>query len=186
MNVLDLDEYYATYSDLIRPPWLFEKIYEVEKVFLETKDKGAKITFSGNGASAAIAAHLALDTTKQAQIRAVNFHDAALITAFANDFGYDKALMNCLKYYADPQDIHVFISVSGESPNVVHAAEYCRELGYTTISFTGCKEDNSLAQSTDISFWVDSSAYNIVECIHMIWLTTIVDRIIGKSVYKVS
>ena len=47
-------------------------------------------------------------------------------------------------------------------------------------------KDNSLKLIGDINFWVDSHAYNVVECIHMIWLTTAIDAIIGKAVYEVS
>ena len=80
----------------------------------------------------------------------------------------------------------VFISVSGESPNVVEAAKYAKSQQRKILTFTGKSRNNSLKQLGDINFWVDSSAYNIVECIHMTWITTMIDMIIGKSVYAVS
>ena len=77
-------------------------------------------------------------------------------------------------------------SVSGESPSIVNAAITAKALGLKVVTFTGRNEKNSLKSLGDINFWVDSDAYNIVECIHMIWVTTVIDAIIGHAVYEVS
>ena len=77
-------------------------------------------------------------------------------------------------------------SVSGESENLIKAAELSKEIGLTTITFTGRSKNNSLSKLGDISFWVDSHAYNIVECIHMIWITSVIDKLIGSDTYEVS
>ncbi|MCP5047849.1 MAG: phosphoheptose isomerase, partial [bacterium] len=79
----------------------------------------------------------------------------------------------------------VLISSSGNSENVVNAATYARSVGNTIITFTGFNEDNPLKSLGDINFWLDSKAYNIIECTHMIWLTTVIDLIIGKAEYAV-
>ena len=76
--------------------------------------------------------------------------------------------------YANTGDLVVLISVSGESENLIKAAELSKEIGLTTITFTGRSKNNSLSKLGDISFWVDSHAYNIVECIHMIWITSVI------------
>jgi D-sedoheptulose 7-phosphate isomerase len=83
-------------------------------------------------------------------------------------------------------DTLVLISVSGESPNIIEAAKYAKSKNIKLVTFTGKNENNSLKNLGDINFWVNSNAYNIVEGIHMIWLTTVVDMIIGKSEYSVS
>ena len=57
--------------------------------------------FAGNGASASIANHASLDFTKQAKIKSVNFNESALITAFANDYGYENWIQKAVKYYGD-------------------------------------------------------------------------------------
>jgi D-sedoheptulose 7-phosphate isomerase len=80
----------------------------------------------------------------------------------------------------------VFISSSGKSPNIIRGAEKAREMGLTVVSFSGFKADNPLRSLADIDFWVDSSAYNIVECTHMIWLMAAVDFLIGEAEYPVS
>ena len=80
----------------------------------------------------------------------------------------------------------MLISVSGESPSVISAAKTARKEGIPVITFSGREQDNSLKTLGDINFWVDSHAYNIVECIHMIWVTTVIDALIGKAEYEVS
>lgn len=181
-----LNEYYNEYASNIKPSWLFENLTLLHKVLQETNKQGNKVIISGNGASAAIAAHAALDLTKQAKIKSIAYHDPALITAYSNDYGYDKWLAKLLESHMNDGDLIILISVSGESPNIIEAAKYTRGIGNKVITFTGKNENNSLRQLGDINFWVNSNAYNIVEGIHMIWITTIVDMIIGKSVYSVS
>jgi D-sedoheptulose 7-phosphate isomerase len=181
-----LDEYYEEYASNIKPNWLFENLTMLQKIIHKTNEKGNKVILSGNGASAAIAAHAALDLTKQAKVKAIAYHDSALITAYSNDYGYDKWLSKLLESHMDKGDLLILISVSGESPNIIEAAKYAKEIDNKVIAFTGKNENNSLKDLGDMNFWVDSDAYNIVEGIHMIWITTIVDMIIGKSVYSVS
>ena len=185
-NKLNLSEYYEEYRQNIRPEWLDGQLDILKRKILDNKATGGKLVFAGNGASAAIASHVALDFTKQAGMRSVTFHDPGVITAFVNDFGGDFWLSKACDMYVDPDDLAIFISVSGESPNVVNAANELAKRGIETISFTGKAEDNSLGQASVMNFWVDSRAYNIVECIHMIWITTVIDMIIGKSEYSVS
>ena len=54
------------------------------------------------------------------------------------------------------------------------------------VTFTGRNKENKLRSEGDVNFWVDSNAYNIVECIHMIWITTVIDAIVGSAEYEVS
>jgi len=185
-NQLNLSGYYEEYSKNIKPEWLYGQLNILKRKILETKTAKGKVVFAGNGASAAIASHVALDFTKQADVRSVTFHDSALITAFVNDFGGDFWLSKACDMYVEPDDLAIFISVSGESPNVVNAANELSKRGIETISFTGKAKDNSLGKASVMNFWVDSDAYNIVECIHMIWITTVIDMIIGKSEYSVN
>ena len=86
---LSLSEYYEEYSKNIRPDWLYGQLDILKRKILDTKAAGGKVVFAGNGASAAIASHVALDFTKQAGVRSVALHDPGLITVFINDFGGD-------------------------------------------------------------------------------------------------
>ncbi len=181
-----LASYYKEYHSKIMNDHLFNQLIQIKNILVDCSNKNKKVIFAGNGASASIASHAALDFTKQAKIKSVTFHDPSLITAYANDFGYEDWLKNALDSYADRGDVLVFISVSGESPNIISAANYAKEKGMKIITLTGKSEHNSLKTLGDINLWVDSDAYNIVECIHMIWITSVIDLVIGKSVYEVS
>ena len=181
-----LKKYFLEYEANMRPEFLFNNLILLKDLFEETSKNGNKLIFSGNGASAAIASHAALDFTKQAKIKSTTYHDSALMTAYSNDYGYEKWLARVLESNLDDNDVLVLISVSGESPNVIEAAKYAQSRGVKIVTFTGKEKNNSLNKLGTINFWVDSHAYNIVEGIHMIWLTTVVDMIIGNSVYDVN
>lgn len=179
-------QYYDEYHRLMLSDNVEKKFEEFKNLALIVKNNKNKLIFAGNGASASISSHGAVDFTKQAGVRSITFNEANIITAFSNDYGYDKWMAKALDFYANSGDVVVLISVSGESPNVVTAAKKAKEMGLKVITFSGRSSKNSLKLNGDINFWVDSNAYNIVECLHMMWLTTVVDSVIGKSVYEVS
>ena len=108
--------------------------------------------FAGNGASASIANHASLDFTKQAKIKSVNFNESALITAFANDFGYENWIQKAIEFYGDDKDTLILISSSGQSSNVINAAKYANHIGINVITFTGFDSNNPLSMSGDINF----------------------------------
>ncbi len=90
------------------------KLIHIQKIFKSTAKKRKKIIFCGNGGSAATSSHVAVDLTKNAKIRAINFNEADLITCFSNDYGYESWVSSAVKFYADPGDVLVLISVSGK------------------------------------------------------------------------
>ena len=178
--------YYDEYFRLIFSDCIEKKFEDFKNLALEVKDNNNKLIFAGNGASASISSHGAVDFTKQAGVRSITFSDTNMITAFSNDYGYDNWVAKALDLYSNAGDVLVLTSVSGESPNVVMAAQRAKEIGIRVVTFSGRSSTNSLKGRGDINFWVDSNAYNIVECIHMMWITTVVDSVIGKSEYEVS
>jgi len=177
-------DYFAQYQALAFNEDVYPTLEKFAALACSVRDNGKKMMFGGNGASASLSEHGAVDFTKQGRVRAVTFHDPNLMTCFANDFGYDNWLAKAVEHYADDGDAVVLISVSGTSPSVVNAAKYARERGLSVVSFTGRNRDNPLAKLSDIGFWVDSNAYNVVENIHGIWVTATIDFVIGKSVYE--
>ena len=180
-----LDSYYERFRPAFEKS-VYPKLMAFRDLALEVREAKAKMIFLGNGASASIASHGAVDFTKQAKVRSVDFNEPNFITAFANDFGFSEYMARGLSFYADPKDMVVTISVSGASPNVVRAAEYAREHGLKLVTFSGKSADNPLRKLGDVNFWIDSHAYNVVEAIHMLWMTTVVDMIVGRAEYSVS
>ncbi len=98
----------------------------------------------GNGGSAATAAHFANDLSLGPRVfggkayRAISLTDnTALMTAAANDLGYDSVFVEQLKTLLGTGDVVIAISASGDSPNVIRAVEYANEAGAVTIGLTG-------------------------------------------------
>lgn len=179
-----LDPYFQQYRDLLLNDQVKANIHAFAEIARRVRAGKSKMMFAGNGASASIAEHGAVDFTKQGGVRGVTFHDPNLMTCFANDFGYDHWMAKAIEHYGDAGDVAVLISTSGVSPSVVNAARSAKAMGLTVVSFTGRQADNPLRGLSDLGFWVPSHAYNIVENLHAIWLTATIDLVIGKAEYE--
>lgn len=158
-----------------------EKLIEVSELVRAVSSKSKKIILVGNGGSAAMASHVAVDFTKVAEVRAVNFNEADLITCFANDYGYENWIVEALKAYADSGDLIIFISSSGKSPNIINGALQAKKMGLQVVTLSGFGSDNPLRKFGDIELWADSSEYNVVEMSHHIWLVAIVDYVYANN-----
>ena len=141
---------------------------------LEAHQSNKKIIIVGNGGSAAMASHVAVDFTKAAGIRAINFNEADLLTCFANDYGYEHWVTKALEFYADTGDLAILISSSGKSPNMLNGARQAKESGLSLITVSGFSPDNPLRKLGDLNLWVNSKTYNIVEMTHSVLLLSVV------------
>ena len=159
------------------------KIEKICKLFLKL-GKNNKIILAGNGASASISSHVAIDLTKAAKIRAINFNEANLLTCFSNDYGYENWLTKALEFYSVPGDILVLISSSGNSPNIVKAAKMSKKLKIKLITLSGFSNKNRLIKKGFINFHVPSINYNVIENTHLAILLQIVEKIINLRKYK--
>lgn len=164
------DAYFEHYKHILLDSAISSELLAFRDICAQVRSRGAKLIFAGNGASATISSHAATDFTQHAKVRAIAFNDHSLITAFANDYGYEHWIARALEVYADPGDVVVLISSSGKSPNIIHAAEYSRKCGLHVVSFSGFSPENPLRNMGDLNFWADSQAYNIVESVHLIWV----------------
>ena len=180
-----VNNYLQDLSSLLKPnEEIIDKIVKVKDILVDTKKKNKKIMIFGNGGSAAIASHVSVDLTKNANIRCSNYNEADLITCFANDYGYERWIEKTIDFYADQEDVLILISSSGKSKNMINACKAAKNKKLSkVITFTGHQKDNPLSKQGDINFWINSKAYNFVENTHQIWLLTIVDLIIGKREY---
>jgi D-sedoheptulose 7-phosphate isomerase len=179
-----LDDYYARYRKALETD-VRKELIAFRDLCLEVKARDGKLMIAGNGASASIASHAAVDFTKQAKIRAMAFNDHNLVTAFSNDYGYENWVAEAIRAYGKAGDAVVLISSSGKSENIVNAARKARDLGFQVVTFSGFSNSNPLNTFGDINFWLDSKAYNIVESLHNIWVCAVVDLIVGSAEYGV-
>jgi D-sedoheptulose 7-phosphate isomerase len=140
-----------------------------------------KIFFVGNGGSNSICSHMYEDFAKIGGFRTYAFSDAALITCFANDYGYENAMKEWLKIYIEPGDLLVAISSSGNSPNICNAAALAKEKGAGLITLSGFNPGNKLRALGDINFYIECSNYGVVECFHQVILHAVLDDFAEKK-----
>jgi phosphoheptose isomerase len=162
---------------------LLRMISEARDIFLDIRASGGRVAIIGNGGSAAIASHIAIDLAKNGQVPALCFNDGAQITCLANDYGFENWLAHAVRLNLRAGDALVAISSSGKSKNILAGVKAARSLGLKIITLSGFAADNPLRQLGDVNFWADSSAYNIVETAHQFWLMSVIDLIIGKAEY---
>ena len=138
-----------------------------------------RLFFVGNGGSAGISVHMTADFLKNGKMRTVDLYGVPTLTCFANDYGYEYVFGKQIELLADPGDLLVAISSSGNSPNILRAADTMREIGGSIVTFTGFTEDNKLRAKGDRNLYVPSSEYGIVESIHNQILQQVVDEIMA-------
>jgi D-sedoheptulose 7-phosphate isomerase len=132
----------------------------------EAKKSKAKAVVVGNGGSAAIASHTQNDLCKAVKMRALVFTEQSLLTALANDDGYQTAYETLTKLWAEPNDLLIAISSSGRSENILRAAAAARAAGGRVITMSGFDAANPLRGLGDINFYIPSHSYGHVELAH--------------------
>ena len=148
-----------------------EKIYK-EILFAINNDK--TIFVCGNGGSAAIAEHLSCDHSKGIASntplipRVISLNsNMALLTATANDYGYDKVFSTQLALQGRSGDLLIVISSSGNSPNIIEALAAAKLLGLKSISLTGFYGGETKNKS-DFNVHIPVHNYGVVEDCHQI------------------
>ena len=93
-----------------------------------------------------------------------------VITAIANDIGYENTFFMQMKGLINRKDIVIAISCSGDSPNIIKAVDYAQSIGCKIIGITGF-DGGKLRELSDINFHVDApkNEYGLVEDTHMIF-----------------
>jgi D-sedoheptulose 7-phosphate isomerase len=150
-----------------------EQFKKFQKAFGEHK----RIIILGNGGSNSVASHISQDYMKFHGKKVSVLSDPSMLTMLSNDFGYDKAYLKFLEYYAEKDTLVVLISSSGNSTNILNCMYYCEaeEIDYGIL--TGFDLNNKLRTRTKNSLWnyhVNSNSYGVVECVHQIFLHGVV------------
>lgn len=132
-----------------------------------------QVFIMGNGGSAATASHFACDLGKgtlmpgRPRFRVIALTDnMPLFSALANDFGYDRVFVEQLASLVQPGDVVIGISGSGNSPNVLNAILFARQVGATTIGLTGF-DGGRLKELVDVCILVPNYCMEQVEDLHL-------------------
>lgn len=140
--------------------------------------QGGKIFFIGNGGSAAIASHMAVDFWRNGAVPAMAFTDNSLLTCVSNDFGYENVFAKPIEFFAGRNDVLFAISSSGRSKNILKAVETMAKKGGKIITLSGFKRNNPLSSKGIFNFYVPSCEYGLVEVIHQYICHCIADILI--------
>lgn len=165
-------------SEIIKALDLFQFDEKIITLLKDSIDNKQKIFVAGNGGSAAIAMHYVCDLSKGAtKDWSTNFKrynaiclssNIGYITAISNDSHYDEIFKQQLINLASPKDILILISSSGNSPNIIKAAEYAKERGLTVVGISGF-QGGKLKALADHSAHINFNSYEICEDIHSIF-----------------
>lgn len=136
------------------------------------------IIILGNGGSNAIALHIAEDYHKMLGIKAIAFGDTPRMSCYANDYGWDNAYKMFLEHFATDDTLVILISSSGNSKNILNCAKYCVDNSIDMITLSGHSDKNKLKSNfgshSKLHFWIDSTDYGIVECLHELILHSVI------------
>ncbi len=151
-----------------------ETVGQAIQILARARDEGRRIFVCGNGGSASTASHFATDLVKGASYgRAARFRILALtdslptITAYSNDVGYDCIFVEQMKNFAEPGDVLMAISSSGNSPNVLRAVEYGNSIGCRTIALTG-RDGGQLGPLAQLNIQISHPHTGRIEDLHLI------------------
>jgi D-sedoheptulose 7-phosphate isomerase len=136
---------------------------------------GNSLIFIGNGGSASIASHQAIDYLKNGGIRALALNDSAALTCLSNDCGYAEVFAKQIEKHGRAGDMLVAISSSGQSANILNAVEAARTRRMAVATFSGFSPQNPLRMLGDMNFYVESDQYGFVELAHLTLIHAILD-----------
>lgn len=167
-----IEEYYEREIATIKR-FNLDEINEAMNAILKTYEEGGTIYVCGNGGSASTASHMQNDFNKgisEYTEKKFNFYclndNVSTMMAVANDIGYEEIFRFQLKNKITSKDLFVGISGSGNSKNVVNAAEYAKEQGAKVVGITGYT-GGKLKEMADYKMHVDEMDMQIDEDLHM-------------------
>lgn len=148
----------------------------------ETFRNGNKLLVMGNGGSAADAQHLAAEIVgrfrmERRALPAVSLStDTSILTAIANDYGFDSVFRRQVEALALPGDLVLGISTSGSSPNVRSALELARERGCRTMGLLG-RDGGAIRELCDLALVVPSSDTPAIQEAHITIIHIVCDLV---------
>ena len=145
------------------------------ETLLDARERGATIFFIGNGGSTATASHFANDiaigtNSYEKPFRAVSLTDSnAIITAVANDFGFEEIFVRQLRVLGRPGNVVVAISATGNSHNLIRAFDYAKSIVIKTVAITAF-DGGKMKQIADEGVHVPTALkeYGPAEDAHMV------------------
>jgi D-sedoheptulose 7-phosphate isomerase len=158
------------------------EIERAAEMILATVTAGRTLFFCGNGGSAADAQHLATEyvvrymRARRAVAAIALTTDTSLLTAAANDLGFEQVFARQIEALARPGDLLIIHSTSGDSPNVLRAAEAARRVGAKVLAFSA-RGGGALRALADLSIVIPTQRTDRAQELHLCIEHAICERI---------
>lgn len=156
--------------------------HTIARAVTDALKAGNKLLLIGNGGSAADAQHIAAEIVGRYKQERPGWAaialttDTSALTAIANDYGFEQIFARQVQGLAKRGDVLFALSTSGRSPNILAALKVARDLGVTTIGFTGTKGE-SLRASCDHLFIAPTDDTPVIQQVHMMAMHAICDEV---------
>lgn len=161
---------------------LLATTHTIARAVTDALKAGNKLLLIGNGGSAADAQHIAAEIVGRYKQERPGWAaialttDTSALTAIANDYGFEQIFARQVQGVARRGDVLFALTTSGRSPNILAALRMARDLGVTTVGFTGTKGE-SMRASCDHLFVAPTDDTPVIQQIHMMAMHAICDEV---------
>lgn len=150
------------------------ELTQLGEILTRAYRNGKQVFTVGNGGSSSLASHMAADLAKNTigphmrrfRIMSLN-ENAAIVTALANDLGYENIFSEQLTNLIRAGDVLIVVSASGNSPNIIKAIDYAQSQSAEVVGLLGF-DGGRAAELADLAIVVPSFDYGIVEDVHLV------------------
>jgi D-sedoheptulose 7-phosphate isomerase len=142
-------------------------------------EEGYKLIFVGAGADAGSASHMAIDFSKNGNVRALSFDTATAITCLGNDLGFEVMFAKQLELHARSGDIAIIIGRRGTDEIILNAAKAARKLGLKVVTTVASLERSPLSELGDLNFTLPTDRSDIATIAQLALCHSWVDFLCG-------
>jgi D-sedoheptulose 7-phosphate isomerase len=177
----------AVKERLLRTTEIVSAIARISEILVDAFQRGRKVLLFGNGGSAADAQHIAAEFVGRFAFDRPALPALALsvntscVTAIGNDYGFDQVFSRQIAAIAQPGDVAIGISTSGNSPNVVAALSLSKEKGLHTVALTGCS-GGELKNVADYCICVPSNETPRIQECHIL-IGHIISQLVEQTIF---
>lgn len=162
-------------------PTFLDALRKAATYVTRSLENGNRVFACGNGGSLADAAHFAEEFSgrfrkDRAPLPAMAFTDPMHMSCVANDYGYEFVFSRMVEAFGNPGDVLLLLSTSGNSPNLVRAAESARDRGVNVVGFLG-RGGGDVAPMCDVVVLAPGETSDRIQEIHMLCLHALIESV---------
>ncbi|MHB8432041.1 MAG: D-sedoheptulose-7-phosphate isomerase [Candidatus Tyrphobacter sp.] len=182
------DELVADRRGIFDAPHYRAQIEAIADAVVRALRAGKKVLWCGNGGSAAEAQHMAAELSGRFLRERPGLASEALsvntstLTAVGNDYGFDRVFARQVEAFAQPGDVVIALTTSGNSPNVVFALESARRCGALAVAFTG-NGGGRIAGAADLALVGPDGYSAIVQEVHQVMAHILCDLVEQRIIF---